>query len=137
MEVTTSFQHFKYEIEIRIKSVNQDDSHSWARISYGTVKYVIDSIEDNTENPADPQEEQIPQTSTSVVAARSKAKAKPQPRELAGTTATIPIHERRWIDIEPSEQNLASYDLSKKVINLLRHNQTLQQKKMEQLNSAR
>ena len=36
------------------------------------------------------------------------------------------MHERRWIDIEPSEQNFASYDLSKKVINLLRHNQTLQ-----------
>ena len=62
LEVTTSFQHFKYGIEIRIKSVNQDDSHSWVRISNGTVKYVIDSIEDNTENPADPQEEQIPQT---------------------------------------------------------------------------
>ena len=84
---------------------------------------MIDSIQDNTEIPADPQEEQVPQTSTSVVAARSKAKAKPG---LVGTTATIPIHERRWIDIEPSEQNLASYDLSKKVINLLRHNQTLQ-----------
>ena len=116
-------QHFKYGIEIRIKSVNQDDSHSWVRISYGTVKYVIDFIEDNTEIPADPQEEQIPQTSTSVVAARSKAKAKPQPRELAGTT--IPLRERRWIDIEPSKQDLDSYDLSKKVINLLRHNQTL------------
>ena len=128
LEVTTSFQHFKYGIEIRIWSVNQDDSHSWVRISYGTVKYVIDSIEDNTENPADPQEEQIPQTSTSVVAARSKAKAKPQPRELAGMTATIPIHQRRWIDIEPSEQDLDSYDLSKKVISLLRHNQTLQRK---------
>ena len=126
LEVTTSFQHFKYGIEIRIKSVNQDDSHSWVRISYGTVKYVIDSIENNTENPADPQEERVPQTSTRVVAARSKAKAKPQPRILVGTTATIPIQERRWIDIEPSEQNLASYDLSKKVINLLRHNQTLQ-----------
>ena len=125
LEVTTSFKHFKYGIEIRIKSVNQDDSHSWVRISYGTVKYVIDSIQDNTENPADPQEEQIPQTSTNVVAARSKATAKPQPRVLVGITATIPIHERRWIDIEPSEQNLASYDLSKKVINLLRHNQTL------------
>ena len=87
---------------------------------------MIDSIEDNTEIPADPQEEQTPQTSTSVVAARSKAKSKPQPKALVGTTATIPIHERRWIDIEPSEQNLASYDLSKKVINLLRHNQTLQ-----------
>ena len=126
LEVTFSFQHFKYGIEIRIESVNQDNSHSWVRISSGTVKYVIGSIQDNTEIPADPQEEQIPQTSTSVVAARSKAKAKPQPRELVGTTATIPIHERRWIDIEPSKQNLASYDLSKKVINLLRHNQTLQ-----------
>ena len=126
LEVTTSFQHFKYGIEIRIGSVNQDNSHSWVRISYGTVKYVVDSIQDNTEIPADPQEERVPQTSTRVVAARSKAKAKPQPRVLVGTTATIPIHERRWIDIEPSEQNLASYDLSKKVINLLRHNQTLQ-----------
>ena len=126
LEVTTSFHHFKYGIEIRIESVNQDNSHSWVRISYGTVEYVIDSIQDNTEIPADPQEDQILQTSTNVVAARSKAKAKPQPRELAGTTATIPTHQRRWIDIEPSEQNLASYDLSKKVINLLRHNQTLQ-----------
>ena len=126
LEVTTSFQHFKYGIEIRIESVNQDNSHSWVRISYGTVKYVIDSIQDNTEIPADPQEEQVSQTSTSVFAARSKAKSKPQPRVLVGTTATIPIHERRWIDIEPSTQNLASYDLSKKVINLLRHNQTLQ-----------
>ena len=126
LEVRTSFQHFKYGIEIRIESVNQDNTHSWVRISYGTVKYVIDSIQDNTEIPADPQEEQVSQTSTNVVAARSKAKAKPQPRELAGTTATIPMHERRWIDIEPSEQDLASYDLSKKVINLLRHNQTLE-----------
>ena len=127
LEVTTSFQHFKYGIEIRIESVNKDSSHSWVRISYGTVKYVIDSIEEeNSEIPADPQEEQTPPTSTSVVAARSKAKAKPQPRELAGTTTTIPIHQRRWIDIEPSRQDLASYDLSKKVINLLRHNQTLQ-----------
>ena len=127
LEVTTSFQHFKYGIEIRIESVNKDSSHSWVRISYGTVKYVIDFIEEeNSEIPADPQEEQIPQTSTSVVAARSNAKSKPQPKEIAGTTTTIPIHERRWIDIEPSKQNLASYDISKKVINLLRHNQSLQ-----------
>ena len=127
LEVTTSFQHFTYGIESRIESVNQDTSNSWVRISNGTVQYVIDSTEEkNSEIPADPQEEQTPQTSTSVVAARSKAKAKPQPRELAGTTATIPIHQRRWIDSEPSKQDLVSYDLSKKVINLLRHNQTLQ-----------
>ena len=129
LEVTTSFKHFKYGIEIRIWSVNQDNSQSWVRISYGTIKYVVDSIQDNTEIPADPQEEQVPQTSIKVVAAKSEAKAKPQPRVLVGTTTTIPMHERRWIDIEPSEQTLAAYDLSKKVISLLRHNQTVQREK--------
>ena len=137
LEVTTSFRHFKYGIEIRIWSTSQDNSQSWVRISYGTMKHVVESIQDNTEIPADPQEERVPQTNIKVVAARSKAKAKPQPRELVGTTATIPIHERRWIDIDPSEQNLASCDLSKKVINLLRHNQTLQREAMEQLNSTK
>ena len=123
LEVTTSFQHFKYGIEIRIESVNQDDSHSWVRISYGTVKYVNDSIEDNTENLADSQEEESVPTSSGVVATRSKAKAKPQPRESTGMT-TLPLRERKWIDIEPSKQDLESYDLSKN-INLLRHNQKL------------
>ena len=124
LEVTTSFQHFKYGIEIRIESVNKDNSHSWVRISYGTVKYVNDSIEDDTENLADSQEEEGVPTSSSVVAARSKAKAKPQPRESTGTT-TIPLSERIWIDIEPSQQDLESYNLSKKVVNLLGHNQKL------------
>ena len=76
LEVTTSFQHFKYGIEVRIESVNEDNSHSWVRISYGTVRYVNDYIKYDTENPADSQEEQIPQTSTGVVAARSKVKSK-------------------------------------------------------------
>ena len=124
------------ELKFEIWSVNQDNSQSWARISYGTITYVVDSNQDNTEIPAYPQEDQVPQTSIKVVAARSKAKAKPQPRKLVGTTATIPMHERRWIDIEPSEQNLAAYDLSKKVISVLRHNQTVQREKMEQLNST-
>ena len=90
---------------------------------------MVDSDQDNTEILADPQEDQVPQTSIKGVAARSKAKAKPQQRELVGTTATIPMHERRLIDSEPSEQNLAAHDLSKKVISLLRHNQTVQREK--------
>ena len=70
-----------------------------------------DSNHNNTEIPADPQEDQVSLTSIKVVAARSKAKAKPQ-REPVDTTTTIPMHERRWIDIESSEQTLAAYDLS-------------------------
>ena len=81
LEVTTSFLHFKKGIEIRIWSVGQDNSQSWVRISYGTNKCVIDSNQNNVEIPADPHEDQVPQTSIKVVAARSKAKAKPQQRE--------------------------------------------------------
>ena len=124
LEVTTSFQHFKFGVEVRIQSVNEDNSHSWVRISYGTVRYVNNYIKYDTQNFADPQEEEDVPTSSGVVAARSKAKAKPQPRESTGTT-TIPLSERVWIDIEPSKPDLESYNLSKKVINLLRHNQKL------------
>ena len=28
LEVTTSFQHFKFGVEVRIESVNEDNSHS-------------------------------------------------------------------------------------------------------------
>ena len=95
------FVNLKYGIEIRIWSVGQDNSQSWVRISYGTIKYVVNSNQNNTEAPSNPVD----------------------------TPTTSPMHERRWIDIEPSEQTLAANDLSKKVISLLRHNQTVQQEK--------
>ena len=56
LEVTTSFQHFKYGIEIRIWSMGQDNSQSWVRQKQNH----------NREN--------------------------------------LLMHERRWIDIEPSER---------------------------------
>ena len=122
LEVMTSFQHFKFGIEVRIKSMKEDNSQSWVRISYGTIRYVNNYIKYNTQSLASPQEEEDVPASSEVVAARSKAKAKPQPRESSGTT-TIPLSERVWIDIVPSKQDLDSHNLSKKVINLLRHNQ--------------
>ena len=44
LEVTTSFQQFKYGVEVRIPSVKEDNSQSWVRISYGTVKYVSNGL---------------------------------------------------------------------------------------------
>ena len=38
LAVTTSFQHFKFGIEVRIKSMKEDNSQSWVRISYGTIR---------------------------------------------------------------------------------------------------
>ena len=75
----------KFESGLWVKTI----LNLWSEFFFGMVKYVIDSIEDNTENPADSQDEESVQTSSSVVAARSKAKAKPQPRESTGAT-TIP-----------------------------------------------
>ena len=117
LEVTTSFQHFKYGIEIRIWSVNQDNSQSWVRISYGTIKYVVDSNQDNTEVPAYLPEEQASQSSVKVIAARSKAEAKPQKRETVELPSTIPMNERKWIDIEPSEPSAGAPEDEKKTKN--------------------
>ena len=123
LEVTTSFQHFKFGIEIRIWSVNQDNSQSWVRISCGTIKYVVDSISRQHRNSCGSTRRASTTNKHQGCCSQIKGKSK---TTTESTTATIPMHERRWIDIEPSEQNLASYDLSKKVINLLRRNQTLQ-----------
>ena len=121
MEVTTSYQHFKFGVEVRIKSVKDDNSQSWVRISYGTIRYVNNYIKYNTQSLASPHEEKAEQASSEVIADRSKAKAKPQPREYSGTT-TIPFTKRIWVDIVPSKQDFDSYKMSKRMVNLLRHN---------------
>ena len=55
---------------------------------------------------------------------RSKAKAKSQRIEPAGSSPRIiPTESRTWIDIEPGEYSLSEYEVSKKVIHLLRHSQ--------------
>ena len=80
LEVTTSYMYGKHGIEISW-SLRKDNSQSWVRISYGTSKYVVESNYNNTEVPADLPEDQTSQSSVKVIAARSKAKAKPQKRE--------------------------------------------------------
>ena len=55
-------------------------------------------------------------------ASRSKAKAKPQWREPAGSsTRTLPFGKRTLTDVVPGEYSLSDFDISKKLIHLLRH----------------
>ena len=126
LEITTSYLYGKHGIEVRIWSLRKDNFQSWVRISHGSNKFVIDSNYNNTEVPADLPKEQASQSIVKVIAARSKAKAKPQRREFVDVPSIIPMDERKWIDIEPGESSLSAYEVSKKVINLLRHNQTVQ-----------
>ena len=58
------------------------------------------------------------------LACRSKAKAKPQRSELAGSAPTIvTIGRRTLIDIEPGKYSFSDYEVSKTVTYLLRHSQ--------------
>ena len=107
--------------KFRIPSVKEDNSQSWVRISFGTIRYVNHYVKHNTHNFASSYEEKAEPASSEVIAARSKAKAKPQPRESSAIT-TMSLSERVWIDIVPSRQDNESHKVSKRVINILRHN---------------
>ena len=109
-------------LEIRIWSLTQ----SWVRISHGSNKFVIDSNHNNTESPEDLPEEQASQLKMNGFAARSKAKAKPQRSEPVVLQSIIQMNQRKWIDIEPGNSSLSAHEISKKVIHLLRHSQTVQ-----------
>ena len=59
-------------------------------------------------------------------ACRSKAEAKPQRREPASSSPrTILIGKRTWTDVEPGKYYFSDYEVSKKVMYLLRHSQQM------------
>ena len=53
LEVTTSYLQGKYGVEIRIESLNKDNSHSWVRISHGSNKLVTDLINNEQKTSED------------------------------------------------------------------------------------
>ena len=126
-EVTTSYLQGKYGVEIRIESVNKDNSHSWVRISHGLNKLVTDLID----KEYDDDEQETSETKTEVFAlktevlafaSRSKAKAKPRrPSTTCSSSRTVPIRERTWIAFEPGAQFDQAYPVAKRLNTLLRH----------------
>ena len=110
-------------VEIRIESVNKDNSHSWVRISHALNKLVTDL--NNKEDDNNEQETSESKTEAFAFASRSKAKAKPRRRSTAfSSSRTVPIRERIWTDIEPGAQSNQAYPVAKKLNTLLRHGQS-------------
>ena len=79
----------------------------------------------DTEIPEDQLEDQALQLDAKDFESQATAKAKPQRREPTGSSSKIiPKERRNWIDIEPEKYSvLSEYEVSKKVIHLLRHSQ--------------
>ena len=98
----------KHGVQIRIWSLGEYNTQSWVRISHGSNQFVIDSINNNTESLEDLPEEQASQLKVKDFAARLKAKAKPQRKELVEySPSIIPMNERKWIDIELGNSSLS------------------------------
>ena len=92
LEVATCCLHGKYGVEIRIMSVNEDNSHSFVRISHGLNELVTD-LNNNEQETSEVQfEEYALKLNAGDFESRSKAKGKPQRREPAGSSRrTIPF----------------------------------------------
>ena len=126
LEVATSYLHGTYGVEIIIWSLNRDNTHCWVRISHGSNKFVMNLNNNETEILEDQLEEYALKLDAKDFACRSKAKAKPQKREPAGSSPrTIPIEKRTWTDVEPGKYSFSDYEISKKLIHLLRHSQQM------------
>ena len=124
LEVATSYLHGKYGVEIRITSLNRDNTHSWVRTSHGSNKFVMNLNNNEQEIPEVQLGEYALKLDAKDFACRSKAKAKPQRRELAlSSPRTVPIGKRIWTDVEPGKYSFSDYEVSKKVMYLLRHSQ--------------
>ena len=107
--------------------MNEDNSHSWVRISHHSKKLVTNLNNNEQEIPEVQLEEYASKLDASDFACRSKVKAKPQRREPAGpSTRTIPIG-KTWTDVEPGEYSPSGYAVSKKLIHLLRHARILRE----------
>ena len=127
LEVTTSYLQGEHGVEIRIESVNKDNSHSLVRISHGLNKLVTDLIDkeydDNEQETSETMTEAFAlKTYVLAFANRSKAEAKPRrPTSTCSSTRTVPICERIWTDIEPGTQFDQAYPVAKRLNTLLRH----------------
>ena len=136
LEVTTSYLQGKYGVEIRIESVNEDNSHSWVRISHGLlVADLIDKeYDDNEQETSETKTEEFAlKTNVLAFASRSKAKTKPpRPTSACSSSRTVHILERKSIDIEPGAQFDQAHPVAKR---LFPDTENYLEKKVGRLNS--
>ena len=103
----------RYSIEVLVQSLFQDTTASWVRIANGIDKYVTESMLT--------KEEEDRASGKLIAEARSRQKP-----TVATTSVSIPVRERKWIDIETQRSHdQQCFDVSKAITRLLRHVQTV------------
>ena len=115
LDVKVCLHQERYGVEILIESLFRDGTASWVRIVNGINEYVIETSEtislENAEHRA---------------TGRPVAKARPR-LKLAVTLSSIsiPLRERKWIDVIPERFRQDCFEVSKAMIRLLRHHPSI------------
>ena len=115
LDVIVCHHQGRYGVEIMIESLFVDLTCSWVRIVNGINKYVTEMSEET-------HVESIGERST------GKLVAKARPQQTSNSTlslVSIPYLERKWIDVEPGTFVQNCLEVSKLMIRLLRHDDSV------------
>ena len=129
LEVTPSYLQGKYGVEIRIESVNKDNSHSWVRIFHGLNQLVTvlsnKEDDDNEQETSEMQFEDLAlKTKNLLLQADQRLKQNHEDVLLpAHLQRTVPIGEIKRTDSEPGTLSNLAYPVAKRLTTLLRHGQ--------------
>ena len=128
LEIATCWLHGKYGVEIRIMSVNRDNSHSWVRKTNGSNKFVMKLNNNEQEIPEVQLEEYAWNWMRRILHADQRPKqnhkeenlpAFPQEQYLLGKEFGPMLNQ--------GEYSLSDYEISKKLIHLLLHGNQVHQ----------
>ena len=94
----------------------RDRTVSWVRIVNGINKYVFETSEEIT----------FASVETRGTAGKPVEKAQPRPKPtLPVSPVSIPYRERKWMDVDPGKFSQGCFEVSKFMIRLLRHDDTV------------
>ena len=115
LDVMVCYHQGRYGVEIMTESFFRDRTTSWVRIVNGINKYVTDTSEE------------IPVASVGDRSTgKTVAQARPRPTPtLTLSLVSIPYRERKWIDIEPGTFSHGCFEVSKSMVILLRHDESV------------
>ena len=115
LDVKVCNRQRRYGVEVMIESSFRDRTVSWVRIVNGINKYVTETSEE------------VPVASVEHrVTGKLVAKAKPRPKPAVTLSPIlVPVRERKWMDINPERFRQDCFAVSKAMIRLLQHDQSV------------
>ena len=112
LNIKVCYRDDRYSVEFQVPSLFRDDTVSWIRSVNVVDRYVTESMSTVREDDT----------------ASGKPMAKARPRQKPTVTLTsvsIPVLERKWIDITQRSYDQKCHEVSKAITRLLRHDESV------------